>query len=128
MSIRFFLDLAIIIVAAKTLGILARRIHVPQVVGEIIAGLLIGPSVLGIVNQSEFLNQMAEIGVIMLMFVAGLETDLKDLKKTGVAAFFIACAGVLVPLLGGYLLYSCMYGFAAVGTDDSLKRCLSASL
>lgn len=121
MSIRFFLDLAIIIVAAKTLGILARRIHVPQVVGEIIAGLLIGPSVLGIVSQSEFLNQMAEIGVIMLMFVAGLETDLKDLKKTGVAAFFIACAGVLVPLLGGYLLYSCIYGFAAVGTDDFFK-------
>lgn len=121
MSIKFFFDLAIIIVAAKTLGILARRIHVPQVVGEIIAGLLIGPSVLGIVNQSEFLNQMAEIGVIMLMFVAGLETDLKDLKKTGVAAFFIACAGVLVPLVGGYLLYSCMYGFAAVGSDDFFK-------
>ena len=121
MSIDFFLDLAIIIVAAKSLGILARFIHVPQVVGEIIAGLLIGPSVLGLVSQSDFLNQMAEIGVIMLMFVAGLETDLKDLKKTGVAAFFIACAGVLLPLICGYLLYSIMYGFAAVGTDDFFK-------
>ncbi len=93
-SYNIFRDLAIILVAAKVFGILARKCKAPQVVGEIIAGLLIGPSVLGLINQSDFLIQVAEIGVILLMFSAGLETNLKDLVKTGPIAFLIACAGV----------------------------------
>ena len=71
-------DLAIIIIAAKVCGIIARKLHAPQVVGQIIAGLLIGPCVLGFVSQTDFLMQMAEVGVILLMFSAGLETDLKE--------------------------------------------------
>lgn len=110
-------SLAIIIVAAKLCGLAASKLKAPQVVGEIIAGLLIGPSVLGLVEQTDFLSQMAEIGVVLLMFFAGLETNLKDLIKTGPKAFLIACAGVLVPLLGGFLFYSCFYGFAAMGTE-----------
>lgn len=117
-SYQIFSSLAIIIVAAKLCGIAAAKLKAPQVVGEIIAGLLIGPSVLGLVQQTEFLSQMAEIGVVLLMFFAGLETNLKDLIKTGPKAFLIACAGVLVPLLGGFLLYSCFYGFSAAGTDE----------
>lgn len=117
-SYEIFCSLAIIIVAAKICGILAAKLKAPQVVGEIIAGLLIGPSVLGLVQQTDFLSQMAEIGVVMLMFFAGLETNLKDLIKTGPKAFLIACAGVLVPLIGGFLLYSGFYGFEAVGTDQ----------
>lgn len=117
-SYQIFSSLAIIIVAAKICGILAAKLKAPQVVGEIIAGLLIGPSVLGLVQQTEFLSQMAEIGVVLLMFFAGLETNLKDLVKTGPKAFLIACAGVFVPLLGGYFLYSCFYGFSAVGSDQ----------
>lgn len=116
-SFEFFKDLAIIIIAAKFFGIMARKIHAPQVVGEIIAGLIIGPSVLGIVHQNDFLIQMAELGVILLMFMAGLETNLHDLIKTGPIACLIACAGVFVPLGGGYLLYSASYGFAPSGTD-----------
>ena len=85
-------DLAIIIIAAKFFGIIARKLKAPQVVGEIIAGLIIGPSILGLVNQTDFLVQMAEIGVILLMFSAGLETDLKELVKTGPIATLIACA------------------------------------
>ena len=100
-----FKDLAIIIVFAKFFGLVARKLKAPQVVGEIIAGLLIGPSILGLVQQTDFLTQMAEIGVILLMFSAGLETNLKELLKTGPIAFLIACAGVFVPLLGGTLLY-----------------------
>ncbi len=111
-----FKDMAIILVAAKLLGILARKLNVPQVVGEIIAGLLIGPSILGLVGQSEFLSYMGEIGVILLMFSAGLGTNLKDLKRTGGIAFAIALVGVVVPLISGTLLYMCFYGFAAVGT------------
>lgn len=111
-------DLAIIIVFAKIFGLLARRVKAPQVVGEIIAGLLIGPSVLHFVDQSQFINQMAEIGVILLMFSAGLETDLKDLMRTGFKALLIAIAGVTVPLIGGTLLYMGFYGFSAVGTQE----------
>ncbi len=116
-----FRDLAIIIIFAKFFGIVARKCKAPQVVGEIIAGLLIGPSVLHLVEQSDFLVQMAEIGVVLLMFSAGLETNLKDLMKTGPIAFLIACAGVFVPLAGGTLLYSCFYGFSAIGSEEFFK-------
>ena len=113
-----FKDLAIILIAAKLLGILARKCNVPQVVGEIVAGLLIGPSILGWVSQTDFLTQMAEIGVMLIMFSAGLGTNLKDLKNTGVKAFLIACAGVIVPLIAGTVLYMAFYGFSAVGTPE----------
>lgn len=116
-SYSIFKDLAIILIVAKAFGILARKCKAPQVVGEIVAGLVIGPSVLGLVNQSDFLLQMAEIGVILLMFSAGLETDLKELVKTGPIAFLIACAGVFVPLLGGSLLYLGFYGTAPWGSE-----------
>lgn len=112
-----FKDLAMIIVFAKLFGILARKCKAPQVVGEIVAGLLIGPGVLGLVQQSEFLIQMAEVGVVLLMFSAGLETDLKELMKTGPVAFLIACAGVIVPLIGGALLYMGFYGSAPFGSE-----------
>lgn len=116
-----FKDLAIIIVAGKMCGIIARQLKAPQVVGMIIAGLLIGPSVLGWVRQTEFLSEMAEIGVILLMFSAGLETDLKELVKTGPVATLIACAGVFVPLVLGTVLYIMFYGWAAVGTEEFFR-------
>ena len=116
-----FKDLAIIIIAAKFFGILARKCKAPQVVGEIIAGLIIGPSILGLVNQSDFLIEMAEIGVIILMFSAGLETDLKDLMKTGPIAALIACAGLFVPLILGALLYMAFYGAAPWGSEGFYK-------
>lgn len=113
-----FKDLAIIIIFAKFFGILARKFKAPQVVGEIIAGLLIGPSILGFVQQTDFLTGMAEVGVVLLMFSAGLETDLKELMKTGPVAFLIACAGVFVPLVGGTLLYMGYYGAAPWGSEN----------
>ena len=116
-----FRSLAIIIIFAKVFGILARKCKAPQVVGEIIAGLIIGPSILGLVSTSDFLTQMAEIGVVLLMFSAGLETDLKELMKTGPIAFLIACAGVFIPLAGGTVLYMIFYGASAVGTPEFYK-------
>ena len=111
-------DLAIIIICAKSLALLSRRLKAPQVVGEIIAGLILGPSLLGWIKPNDFLSGIAEIGVILLMFSAGLETDLNQLKKTGVKATLIACAGVFVPLVGGTILYMCFYGFSSFGTDE----------
>lgn len=113
-----FKDLAIIIVFAKLFGLLARKCKAPQVVGEIIAGLVIGPCMLGIVNQTSFLTEAAEIGVVLLMFSAGLETNLKDLMKTGLAAFFIACAGVFIPLVAGAAYYMAFYGVSPFGSEE----------
>lgn len=120
-TITCFKDLAIIIIAAKLLGLGAKKLKAPQVAGQIIAGLLIGPSVFGLVQNSDFLTGMAEIGVVLLMFSAGLETNLKELIKTGPVAVCIACAGVFVPLLGGYALYSCFYGFAPIGSEEFFR-------
>ncbi|MBQ7925047.1 MAG: cation:proton antiporter [Lachnospiraceae bacterium] len=120
-SFELFKDLAIIVVFAKVFGIIARKLKAPQVVGEIIAGLLIGPSVLGLVQQTDFLMQMAEIGVVLLMFSAGLETNIKDLLKTGPIALLIACAGVFVPLVGGALLYMGFYGVSPWGSEEFFK-------
>ena len=114
-------DLAIIIIAAKLFGIIARKLKAPQVVGEIIAGLIIGPSILGWVNQTDFLIQMAEIGVIFLMFSAGLETDLKELVKTGPIAALIACAGVFIPLILGAGYYMLFYGVSPWGSLEFYK-------
>ena len=111
-------DLAIIILSAKFMAIVAKKCKAPGVVGEILAGLIIGPCLLNIVSPTDFINQMAEIGVILIMFSAGLETNLKELKKSGLIALVIACAGVLVPLIGGAVLYMSIYGFAAPGTDE----------
>ena len=74
-------DLAVIFISAKLFGLLARKCKAPMVVGEIVAGLIIGPCLLGIVQPSAFINQMAEIGVVLIMFSAGLETNLQELKN-----------------------------------------------
>ena len=121
-------DLAIIILSAKFMAILAKKCKAPGVVGEILAGLIVGPCLLNLVAPSDFINQMAEIGVILIMFSAGLETNLKELKKSGLIALLIACAGVLVPLIGGAVLYMSIYGFAAPGTDEFFEGLFIGSI
>ena len=116
-----FKELAIIIIAAKLFGLVAKKLRAPQVVGQIVAGLLIGGSVFGLVEQNSFITTMAEIGVVLLMFSAGLETNLKDLIKTGPLALLIACAGVFIPLVGGFLLYSAFFGFESIGSEGFMR-------
>lgn len=106
MGVKYLLDVAIILLSTKLLGMLTRRIQMPQVVGALIAGLLLGPACLGWLQETNLIKSIAEIGVIVLMFSAGLETDIKELKKCGLAATVIACIGVIVPLLGGWFLTS----------------------
>ena len=117
-----FRNLAIIILTAKFFGLVARKCKAPQVVGEIIAGLLIGPCVLNLVHISDTISVFAEIGVVLLMFSTGLGTNLKELIKAGPIATLIACVGVAVPLAGGTRLYSLFYGFAAVGSTEVDKE------
>lgn len=104
MSYHFLLDIALILISTKLLGLLTRKLHMPQVVGALLAGVLLGPAVFDIIKESSFIKQVAELGVIVLMFTAGLETDIKELKKAGKASFVIALLGVVVPLIGGYFV------------------------
>lgn len=102
MNYDYLLYLAIILMSTKLLGLVTRKAHMPQVVGALIAGLILGPAFLGLLHSSRFLNQVSEIGVIVLMFMAGLETDTEELKRSGLASFIVALFGVLVPLAGGF--------------------------
>lgn len=107
-----FRDLAIILVAAKFCGLAARQLHMPSVVGNIIAGLLVGPCILNLVQPSDFLSQMAEIGVVLLMFSAGLESDTKEIIQSGPKALAVAASGVILPLAAGTGLFLLFYGQA----------------
>lgn len=101
-SYKYLLDLAVILLCTKALGLATRKVQMPQVVGALLAGVLLGPAMLGILTETDFLHNVAEIGVIVLMFCAGLETDIKELKESGKASFVIAMIGVIVPLIGGF--------------------------
>lgn len=104
MTYNFLLDLALILLCTKILGLITRSFKMPQVVGALLAGVILGPAVLNVLSDKDFITKVSEIGVIVLMFTAGMETDIKELKKTGTASFVIALCGVLVPLAGGFLL------------------------
>lgn len=101
-SYGYLLDLALILLSTKVFGLITRRVKLPQVVGALLAGLILGPACIGVLHQTDFIYQISEIGVIVLMFCAGLETDVDELKKSGKASFVIALLGVIVPLLGGF--------------------------
>lgn len=100
----YLLDLAIILCCTKLLGLATRKVQMPQVVGALLAGLILGPAMLGVLRETYFITAIAELGVIVLMFCAGLETDIKELKASGKASFVIALCGVIVPLVGGFML------------------------
>ena len=99
---RILLDLTIILIVAKVAAEVSDRIHVPAVIGEIIAGILIGPSVLGLVNTGDMLSFLAELGVIMLLIQVGLETDIVELKSVGRASILVAIIGVVLPMALGF--------------------------
>ncbi len=98
MAYRYLLDLAMILLSTKLLGMLTKRIQMPQVVGSLLAGLILGPAVLNVLTETAFLTQLSELGVIVLMFSAGMGTDVQELKNSGKAGFLVAVLGVLVPL------------------------------
>ncbi len=97
----YLISIALILLSTKVLGLFSKVVRLPQVVGALLAGIILGPACLGIVHSTEMLSNLSEIGVIVLMFAAGLETDIDELKRTGKASFLIALIGVLVPLAGG---------------------------
>ena len=104
LSYKFLFDIAVILLSTKALGLVTKRFKLPQVVGALLAGLVLGPAVLNILHETDFIQQLAELGVIVLMFTAGLETDIKELKKSGAASVVIAILGMIVPLSLGFIL------------------------
>ena len=120
-SLQLLLLLALVIAAAKIAGVLAARIHQPAVFGEILAGVLLGPTVLNILGWPVFalshehtasdslpllpvVRDLAQVGVLLLMFVAGLETDLDQMRHVRRVAFWSAFGGVVVPFIAGAAL------------------------
>ncbi|HPS82360.1 MAG TPA: cation:proton antiporter, partial [Candidatus Limiplasma sp.] len=104
LSYHYLLDIALILLSTKLFGLFTRRMHMPQVVGALLAGVVLGPAALNILHETDFIKQVAELGVIVLMFNAGLETNITELRKAGKASFVIALIGVLVPLAGGFIV------------------------
>ena len=98
------LALFLMLLTAKLAAELFARLRQPTVVGEILAGVIIGPSVLGLVAPSEFVSMLAEIGVILLLFTVGLETKPSSIFRVGKTAALVAVLGVILPFLGGWLL------------------------
>jgi len=100
----FLFTLLIILVAARVFAELASRLQAPSVIGELFAGVLLGPSLLGWVEPFEAIKMMAEIGIILLLFEVGLGTDFKRLVSTGAKSFMVAIAGFILPLVLGFSL------------------------
>ena len=100
----FFLHLLIILLTARVLAELAVRLKAPSVIGELMAGVVLGPSLFGWLEPSEAIKLMAEIGIILLLFEVGLETDLKRLARTGAKSVLVAFAGFVLPLVLGFSL------------------------
>lgn len=100
---KILLDIALILIATKVGGIVSRKLKMPEVLGALIAGVILGPVVLNVVQYDGNIKLLANLGVILLMFLAGLETNVEEFKKAGKSALLIAVLGVLVPLIAGTL-------------------------
>ncbi|MEY8738508.1 cation:proton antiporter [Bacillales bacterium AN1005] len=98
----FILYLLLILIATKIAGDLSVRLGQPSVLGKLIIGIILGPAVLGWIENNDFIHYFSEIGVLLLMFLAGLETDLDQLKKNWKAAFAVAIIGIILPFIGGF--------------------------
>ena len=121
----FILQIVIILLASKIAGQVSIRLGQPSVLGKILVGIILGPALLGWVQDTEILTIFSQIGVLLLMFLAGLETDLKDLNKNKKAAILVAFGGILAPIIGGYIA-SQFYGFS-VGESIFIGLLLSAT-
>lgn len=100
----FFLTILIILLATKIAGDLSVRFGQPAVVGKLLIGVVIGPAMLGVIETSEIIDEMSEIGVLLLMFIAGLETDIDELKRSFKSSTAVALGGIFLPFSGGYLV------------------------
>ncbi len=107
---QFFLALLAILLSARLLGEVAARLGAPSVIGELAAGIVLGPSLLGWVEPTEVIRLLAEIGIILLLFEVGLETDVMRLVKTGAKPLVVAAGGVILPSTLGFAVSRWLFG------------------
>jgi len=120
---QFLTDILIVLIAAKAAAEISERIGIPAVVGEIVAGVIVGPSVLGLVGRGDdVLVTLGEIGVVLLLLEVGMEMDLVELGKVGKASFLVATVGVVTPMVLGFL------AMGAVTDDFDTKLFVAAAL
>ncbi len=126
----FILTIILILLFTKVAGDLSVRMGQPAVLGKLIIGVVLGPAALGWIEPGGLVDEFAEIGVILLMFIAGLETDLDQLKKSWKAALAVAVGGIILPFIGGYLVgiafgfsvnYSLFFGVIFCATSVSIS-------
>jgi Kef-type K+ transport system membrane component KefB len=115
-------DLAVVLAAAKLGDEIFKRLGQPAIVGEILAGLVVGPAVLGMVDMSDTLEVFAELGVVFVLFWVGLETRLEEMRAVGRSAASVGAAGVIIPFAGGYALA------LALGEDSTTALFVAAAL
>lgn len=118
----FLLDLAIILISTKIFGIFSKKVKMPQVVGALVAGVVFGPAILGIIHETDFILKLSELGVIVLMFSAGMEMDLKELKRSGKSGMMAASFGVLLPLVGGFAVAALFNGGFSAMSDKAFLQ------
>ncbi|HJW85884.1 MAG TPA: cation:proton antiporter, partial [Candidatus Brocadiaceae bacterium] len=100
----FFLTFLIILLSAKFFAEVFTYLRMPGVLGEVTAGIILGPSLIGILKVDATLHLLAEIGILLLLFEVGLETDVGQVAKVGVQSFLVAITGVAAPAIAGYCL------------------------
>ena len=103
MDYKFLLDIGLIILVVKLLEIITQKIHVPRILGSLLAGVLLGPAVLNIVQSSSVIEFLSKIGIIFIMFLAGMETSIKRFLSGTKNFIVIAILGVVFPLIMGFL-------------------------
>ena len=104
MSPHFLLDLTLILVVTKTFSLFTRKVHLPQVVGALVAGIILGPAILGIIQPGYMITTLSEIGAVLIMFSAGLSTDFEQLRGSLKAAVAVAVLGAALAFAGGFAL------------------------
>ncbi|MFK4306763.1 monovalent cation:proton antiporter-2 (CPA2) family protein [Bacillus sp. RC240] len=103
MEFEFFFQIALILLSTKLAGDLSVRLGQPSVLGKLIVGIVIGPAIFGWIENSDLLTQLSNVGVILLMFMAGLETDLEELNANRNSSLAVALGGIVLPFVGGYV-------------------------
>lgn len=112
----FLIQLVLIIFSARLFGEVAAYFRVPSVIGELIAGIVIGPSILGLIEISNPIHLLAEIGIILLLFEVGIETDIGHLIAAGIKASIVAFGGVIFPFVFGFFISYSLFGFSLLSS------------
>lgn len=112
----FLIQLVIILLSARLVGEIAAYFQVPSVIGELVAGIIIGPSILGLVEISNPIHLLAQIGIILLLFEVGIETDIGHLSSAGVKALIVAIGGVVLPLVLGFFISYSLFDFSLLAS------------